>query len=305
MDDIMKKSMVIYLLTDSTNGKQYVGQTTQLLRKRLREHRRKHYTYIDQAIKAHSWQNFTVEVLDECTNSDELNERERYRIATLGTRAPNGYNLTDGGNGSLGCPLTQMAKDKISATRRKRAVICVELGITFESVAKAAKWAGVTPTAIVQACRDSDRRAAKFHWIYLDGESGDEQTRQKIIASHGQRAVLCIELEQVFPSIKDAATWAGVSVSSIVKSCKDSNKLAANYHWAYFAEPFHSSETRKKIGKAHRRAVRCIETGIIFASLTEAAEWANSDVSTIINACKKINSTAGGYHWAYVDQSHS
>ena len=99
MDDIMQKSMVIYLLTDTTNGMRYVGQTTQTLRKRIKEHRRKHGTYIDRAIKAHGWENFTVGVLEQCSTLDELNDRERYWIATLNTKSPNGYNLTDGGEG--------------------------------------------------------------------------------------------------------------------------------------------------------------------------------------------------------------
>ena len=301
MDDIMQKSMVIYLLTDTTNGMRYVGLTTQTLRKRIKEHRRKHGTYIDRAIKAHGWENFTVGVLEQCSTLDELNDRERYWIATLNTKSPNGYNLTDGGEGSLGYPLSQEAKDKISATRSKRAVIYIELGITFESVTKAATFAGVTPTSIVQSCRKPNRTAAGFHWRYLDESSGNEIARQNIIASHGKRAVRCIELDRVFPSIKEAAYWAGVGIPAIAKACNDDNKTSAGFHWAYCGAPFHSEETRKKISHGHRRSVVCIELNMVFSSITEAAAWAGVSASAITNVCKKLSNTAGGYHWEYVD----
>ena len=301
MDDIMKKSMVIYLLTDTTNGMQYVGQTTQTLQKRLNEHRRKHHTYVDRAISSHGWANFTVELLEECATLDELNERERYWIATLNTKAPNGYNLTEGGEGSLGYPLSQETKDKISATRRKRAVICVELGIIFESITKAAKFSDVTPTLIVQSCRKPNRTARGFHWRYLDESSGNETTRQNIIASHGRRAVRCIELNRFFSSLKEAADWAGVGIPAIARACNNSDKISAGFHWAYCEPPFHSEETRKKISQGHRRSVICIELNITFSSITEAAEWAGVSVPSIVKVCKKKSKTSGGYHWEYVD----
>ena len=78
MDDIMKKSMVIYLLTDSTNGKQYVGKTMNPLKRRLNLHRYYKRMYVDRAIQKHGRTNFTIEIPEECTTAEELNERERY-----------------------------------------------------------------------------------------------------------------------------------------------------------------------------------------------------------------------------------
>ena len=93
----------IYLLTCTLNGKQYVGQTRQKLGRRISQHKsdskKKRATGIAAAIRNHGLENFTVEVLETCP-VDKLNEREKFWIRELNTRTPNGYNLTDGGDGN-------------------------------------------------------------------------------------------------------------------------------------------------------------------------------------------------------------
>ena len=109
-DDIMKKSMVIYLITNRINGKKYVGQTVRMLKDRMYQHLNGDL-YIDLAIKKYGIENFTVEILDECKTLDELNEREQYRIAELGTLHPNGYNMTTGGSNAIP---TEAVRQKLS-----------------------------------------------------------------------------------------------------------------------------------------------------------------------------------------------
>ena len=87
---------VIYLITNLLNSMKYVGQTKRPLKERISEHKRGDQ-YIDRAIKKYGWENFMVEVLEECDSFEQLNEREKFWIATLNTMSPNGYNLNDGG----------------------------------------------------------------------------------------------------------------------------------------------------------------------------------------------------------------
>ena len=117
-DDIMNKSMVIYRITNNLNGKTYVGQTQRTLEERMRYHL-KEDLYVDRAIKKHGIENFTVDVLEQCATLDELNEQEKYWIATLNTKAPNGYNLTDGGNGVAGFSHTEESRIKISQSMKE------------------------------------------------------------------------------------------------------------------------------------------------------------------------------------------
>ena len=105
----------IYSITCQINYKPYVGQTRRPLEVRLREHRRnisKGHSVIEVAIQKYGWENFTVKVLEVCP-IEMLNEREMYWIKKLNSKVPNGYNMTDGGDGLVGC--TQETRDKMSA----------------------------------------------------------------------------------------------------------------------------------------------------------------------------------------------
>lgn len=105
---------VIYKITCLINGKSYVGQTRQKFEVRISQH--KHNSNrtpigIDAAIKKYGWENFTVEIIEECA-IEKLDEREMFWIATLNSKSPNGYNLTNGGKGNDPSPETRA---KISA----------------------------------------------------------------------------------------------------------------------------------------------------------------------------------------------
>ena len=109
---------VIYLITNTLNGKMYVGQTRKKLSYRISQHKSrssKAKAGIDAAIRKYGWENFTVEVIETCP-VEMLNEREIFWIAKLNSKVPNGYNLTDGGDGLVSC--TQETRDKMSASHK-------------------------------------------------------------------------------------------------------------------------------------------------------------------------------------------
>lgn len=96
---------LIYLLT-SPSKKQYVGQTVQTFRDRMREHESASRIKIDEgcralnnAIRLYGWDNFTKEIILYC-NESELDNYEEKFIEIHNTLAPGGYNLTTGGHGN-------------------------------------------------------------------------------------------------------------------------------------------------------------------------------------------------------------
>ncbi|AGE56076.1 GIY-YIG catalytic domain-containing endonuclease [Acanthocystis turfacea Chlorella virus MO0605SPH] len=100
----------IYMLI-SPYGKSYIGQTTRPIEERFREHQTKpDCVAIYGAIQKHGWESFEkhwYEVPDE-----ELNQHEELMVEVLGTLAPGGYNLKEGGGS--GGKLCEEVKQKMS-----------------------------------------------------------------------------------------------------------------------------------------------------------------------------------------------
>ena len=90
--------MFVYVITNTINGKRYIGQTTTSLERRWWFHQ-KHSscTYIHAAIKKYGPKNFTIEVICEPPTIELMDEFEAEYIKRYCTLAPNGYNLTEGG----------------------------------------------------------------------------------------------------------------------------------------------------------------------------------------------------------------
>ena len=110
----------IYLRTNKVNGKKYVGQAIDLkARQRNWKCLKSPYAgiLINRAREKYGLYAFDFEILKECPD-DELNQWEMYYIKELNTKVPNGYNLTDGGDGKLGCPFSEETKKKMSESQK-------------------------------------------------------------------------------------------------------------------------------------------------------------------------------------------
>ena len=112
----MKVFGVVYLIWNMVNGKKYVGQTTNL-KKRINEHKHGDQ-YIDRAVKKYGWKNFRCGVIKSCSSKAEMDEWEKLFIISLKTKKPNGYNLTDGGEGTSGLNPTPEHCVEMSVVRR-------------------------------------------------------------------------------------------------------------------------------------------------------------------------------------------
>ena len=93
--------MFIYLVTNRINGKQYIGQTTQSVESRWKGHLKKRPSrhLLGLAIEKYGSQNFDLRTLIQVGSKEDLNYYERGLISAFNTKAPHGYNLTDGGDG--------------------------------------------------------------------------------------------------------------------------------------------------------------------------------------------------------------
>lgn len=91
--------MIVYKVTNTLTGKQYIGQTRYSLAHRWAAHCRKksHCALLSAAIQKYGRDVFIKEVLFTSDCKDAINAKEMELIKELSTISPNGYNITAGG----------------------------------------------------------------------------------------------------------------------------------------------------------------------------------------------------------------
>ena len=106
----------IYKITNTLNGKSYIGQTIHdAEKKRIRYHFDGHGNRVlKNAIKKYGREAFTFEILHDGIIPEFLNTLEIEAIAKFNTIAPHGYNLTTGGESSSH---SEETKRKISESK--------------------------------------------------------------------------------------------------------------------------------------------------------------------------------------------
>lgn len=110
--------MYLYKLYNTITEKGYIGITIRPVKKRLAEHfnvaKRGRSTLIARALAKYGMEAFTLTILGQAESWDELCAMEREAIMLHQTFKPDGYNLTRGGEGTLGRLHTEEAKTAIS-----------------------------------------------------------------------------------------------------------------------------------------------------------------------------------------------
>ena len=200
----------------SPSGKSYIGQTIRTIEDRFEEHRTGKSNgcrAIYNATQYHGWENFEkdwYEVPDE-----DLNNHEGLMIEVLGTLAPGGYNLKEGGtNGKM----SEETKQKMSEAQRGEKG-GNRLGKTHADDSK-------------QKIRES--RVGKTH---------TEETKQKISeAQHGGKHRIAKRVYQYdlvgafigsFGSTREAARHLEKGNSLISDCARGKRETAYGFKWAY------------------------------------------------------------------------
>lgn len=114
--------MLVYKVTNLANGKVYIGKTMQTIGRRWTYHKyqakiRGGCPHLGAAIRKHGSGSFKVEPLCTAESAEELNRLEMQAIADNHSNDPSrGYNLTAGGEGSIG--FHQSEKQKVLMRNR-------------------------------------------------------------------------------------------------------------------------------------------------------------------------------------------
>lgn len=197
----------IYKITNSINGKIYIGKTYKTIEQRFKEHFKDSKRYknrpLYRAINKYGIESFKIEVIEK-TNTPE--EREKYWIQHFNSYH-NGYNATLGGDG----------KPYIDYD------LVVKTYLKLKSVKETAKFLNIDAhnTAII---------------LKSKGIKYDTHIRKKIVKYDKNGTAL-----QTYDSILQAAKEINkirqnknikVIVSCISRSCKNNN-TAYGYKWSF------------------------------------------------------------------------
>ena len=240
--------MIIYKITNTINGKIYVGQTTQELSKRLQGHLSKHSrcSAIKSALNKYGVENFTIEQIDQADTLGELNKKEGDWIEKLNTISPNGYNLKTGGEQPRLC---QESIDKANATKKLNGVRPWNEGLdkTDPRIAKYIRYGKDTHAYGKVGYRRGKKASEETRRKISEAQRGrvlSEKTKAKMSESRKnsqhltlvEKKIVCVETQVIYKSISEAARALNVSVSNLCNVLKGKRKSTGGYSFEYHKE---------------------------------------------------------------------
>lgn len=265
MADADNTMCVVYMATNTINGKRYVGVTNKGLAGRKAAHlskasrRERGCPRFYDAIRKHGSDAFEWQVLSAWDTFIDACEEEIRVIAELRPE----YNIARGG--WLGC----------AVAANRRSVICLEDGRVYESIHAAAEAYDGSVSCISECCRfDRPTAAGGRHFAFYSRKLTKKEridtirrlelhfanrrsalrrngprvanwnTVQDGMDSAGRRAtgpmrnakpVICLNDKKQYPSASAAAQRYNVSRSALIEMClgKNGRKQVSGYKFAY------------------------------------------------------------------------
>lgn len=274
----------IYKITNNINGKIYIGQTSNQVKNRWKQHinssinegSRDYNTYLHIAMRKYGIDAFLVEEIEVCDNT-QLDDREVFWIDYYNSfNNQCGYNLTLGGGGS------QVYKDEyiLGMWNEGRTIseIHDESGIDRGWISVRLKACGITDDEISRRRYQStgEKQCKPVYQYALNGE---------YIKS--------------FKSINEARRITGIG--HIEKCCANKQKQAGGFQWSYqkldkmpLYECIKSKSVPKEVIQIEEDTQEIIAE---YKSMSDASRITGIDISGIAKVCKGEQYTAGGYIW--------
>lgn len=122
--------MIVYKITNTLNGKCYIGMTSKPIMRRWKAHltqmRQGNPRTLYNAFRKYGFVNFTIEQIDCANTAEELGELEKKYIAQYNSFGSGGYNMCSGGLGPLGLVHSEETRNKIKAAVKNKPPITEE-----------------------------------------------------------------------------------------------------------------------------------------------------------------------------------
>ena len=218
----------IYLIIDLTNWKKYVGQHHYHLEK-LDSNYHGSGTIISKIYKKRPHTLKEV-YLKTCYTQEELDEWEQYYIKFYDTLYPNGYNLTEGGNGCVACEET---RKKISESNKGRIAPNKGKPMSEEQKRKLSEINKGKHLSDETKRKMSEKRKGRHH---------TEESKKKMSESKKGKQFSEEHRRKISESKKNISEETRKKISESRKGIPAPNK-----------GKHHTEETKKKMSEAHKR----------------------------------------------------
>ena len=261
----------VYQLKNTVNGKIYIG-SSKCIQDRLRMHfwllsKNKHENIHLQRAYNKDSKIFIAEIVEVCSEDKQF-EVEQYWINRF--YGKNCYNISK-------------EATRPPSTKGNKYVRSKEY-LQKLSVATSKRWESA-------AYREHMSKLRKGKYTGKD--------------SFTRREVVCLETGEIFDTITEAAKIKHACASRIQLCCACKARGSGGFHWRYKedADKLSKEDILKIISDKNKscRAVRCLETGKVFESITSAAQYTNISMYSIHDHLRGRMKVAGGYHWEYVE----
>lgn len=240
----------IYLITNLIDNKKYVGQASNIEERWYRhsvDYKRLTNRYLYRAMNKHGIENFHFEIIEVDIPIDSISNREIFWIDSLETQAPNGYNMTSGGEGSHNRILSEESRRKISAslsgntlseeTKEKMSLAHIKRYENEEERLKLSESHKNNKTLIENATK-------RIQSVNENMTKEQRAEYQKMAAEKRSKTVLAISLvdESVieFKSLRYAAKWIRENTefqkachTNISKVCRNKLDYVYGYKWEF------------------------------------------------------------------------
>jgi group I intron endonuclease len=187
--------------------------------------------------------NFNFEIIEQ-VEDEHLNEREIYWVEKLGALSPNGYNLTKGGEGTVGYSRPQSVEE-----REKRSLSNKKYYAEHPEAKKAIGERTKKLWEDEEYRRKVTEGNKKFYQEHPDmfkgennpmyGKKHTEEALEKIRANAATRKLKIAQLDKntleiikIHDGVKDAEKELGVSHGWISKAAKQ-DKIAYGFKWKF------------------------------------------------------------------------
>lgn len=191
-------------------------------------------------------------------------------------------------------------KESSSYSYKYRPVININTGEIFFAIKFAVKKYDIGFKEIQSSCSGETYTGGGYQWAYW--EEGKVFELKKVRKNTSR--VICYTTGEVFDSIEEASKKYNITRGNITMVCQGKDRGAKRkfcgihpvtgekLRWGYLDEPKQQITNRE---------VKCVETGVVYRSLSHAQEKTGIQKGNIRHVCNGTRKKAGGFTWVYVE----